>query len=68
MRLVWHTNVISPNLLTKIAHFAKQFRPICFSISPNLHGNLAEITEIRCMKQGFARYVSIKKCYFHTLL
>ncbi len=36
MRLVWHTNVISPNLLTKIAHFAKQFRPNCFSISPNL--------------------------------
>lgn len=37
MRLVWHTNVISPNLLTKIAHFAKQFRPNCFSISPELH-------------------------------
>ena len=24
MRLVWHTNVISPNLLTKIAHFILQ--------------------------------------------
>ena len=32
MRLVWHTNVISPKLLTKIAHFAKQFRPFCFQL------------------------------------
>ena len=45
MRLVWHTNVISPKLLTKIAHFAKQFRPICFSISPNLRGNLGYFEE-----------------------
>lgn len=36
MRLVWHTNVISPKLLTKIAHFTKQFRLFCFSNSPNL--------------------------------